>query len=166
MLRPGFNLLSPLSRYRRFSGFIQDLSDEDVTYLTDVDYHDHVAWVAVIVDEGRAQGVGVVRYIRREDDPETAEVAVTVIDDFQRRGIGLALLWLATRSAIQRGVRCFVAYIQDDNRPMRTLLRQTNLVSEGRDRYRGFIIPLPETVEAFDAVPLPRLLRHAQLTIS
>jgi RimJ/RimL family protein N-acetyltransferase len=159
LLRAGFDLLSSISRYRRFAGVIHELSDEEVTFLTDVDQRDHVAWVAVIEDGVRQQGVGVIRYIRAEDDPETAEVAVTVIDAFQRRGIGLCLLWLAMRSAVMQGIRRFVAYIQEDNRPMRALLQQVELSSEGRDSYRGFILPLPKTLEEFAAVPVPRLLQ-------
>jgi GNAT superfamily N-acetyltransferase len=38
------------------------------------------------------RGVGIARYIRDAEDPQAAEVAVTVLDHWQRRGLGTELL--------------------------------------------------------------------------
>jgi GNAT superfamily N-acetyltransferase len=57
----------------------------------------------------------VARYIRSSQDGEVAEVAVTVADDWQGRGLGRALLDRLTDHARQAGVRRFSALVQSDN---------------------------------------------------
>lgn len=94
LLREGLRHMSEESRRLRFGVGIGDLSDTEILYLTDVDQVNHVAWGAVIDDE--PAGIG--RYIRL-DDPECAEVAVTVVDEFQRRGLARALLAALAASA-------------------------------------------------------------------
>jgi len=61
--------------------------------------------------------VGVARYVRLTDDPETAEVAVTVADYMQGRGVGKQLGVLLADEARGRGVVRFSASILTDNRP-------------------------------------------------
>lgn len=56
---------------------------ELLRYLTDIDHHDHEALVAL--DLG-GRGVGVARYIRHPADPQAAEPAVAIVDDWHRRG--------------------------------------------------------------------------------
>jgi hypothetical protein len=45
--------------------------------------HDHEAMIAL--DEQTGEGIGVARYVWDPDHPDMAEVAVTVIDDWQGR---------------------------------------------------------------------------------
>lgn len=68
------------------------------------------------------EGLGVARYIRSADDAELAEVAVTVADDWQGRGLGRALLDRLTHRARREGVRRFSALVQGDNRASLGLL--------------------------------------------
>jgi len=56
-LARGFERLGAESRYLRFFGPLDRLSDGQLTYLTHVDHHDHEALVAV--DEETGEGVGV-----------------------------------------------------------------------------------------------------------
>ena len=74
------------SRYMRFLRSMDNLSSSEIKYLTEIDYHDHFAWVAVRDEEG----VGVGRYIRTIEDPATAGSAIVVADAWQRRGMGTA----------------------------------------------------------------------------
>jgi GNAT superfamily N-acetyltransferase len=60
--------------------------------------------------------------VRLTEDGEIAEVAVTVADDWQRRGLGRALLDRLTYRARQEGVRRFSALVQNDNRASLGLL--------------------------------------------
>src|SRR5437667_11458151 len=86
-LRDGFSRLSRESRYRRFFSGKTELSSEMLHYLTEVDGVDHVAIVAVGVspDLKSEAGYGVARFVRREDDPDVAEAALTVVDDMQHK---------------------------------------------------------------------------------
>jgi ribosomal protein S18 acetylase RimI-like enzyme len=60
------------------------------------------------------KGVGVARYVC-EDDPTVAEVAVTVLDDYQRRGIGTLLTRTLAEVAAENGIRSVVNYVQWEN---------------------------------------------------
>lgn len=110
-----FEKLSPASRRMRFFSPPDHLDDGDLEYLTNIDYQDHVALAAFAEDEPGAPGVAVARYIRDPHDPDAAEVAVTVLDAYQRRGLGTLLLVLLADVAVGRGVRTFVSYVRWDN---------------------------------------------------
>jgi len=118
-LAEAFEQLSETSRYRRFFAVKPHLSEESVAYFTDVDHHNHEALVVVEPDSG--QLVGVVRFIRNPREPDQAEVAVTVIDSWQRRGLGTVLLREMAQRAAEEGIRYFTAEILADNRPVLTL---------------------------------------------
>ena len=101
MLRAGFERLTPASRYRRFLTPLDHLSDQQLEYLTDVDHHDHEA-IAALTPAG--EGIGVARYVRWPEAPDSAEVAVAVVDDWQGRGLGSALLEELTDRAGEEGI--------------------------------------------------------------
>jgi RimJ/RimL family protein N-acetyltransferase len=98
------------------------LSPALVTYLVDVDYVDHFAWVVLTEEDGALRGVASTRYIRLHDDPEMAEIAFGVTDDYQGRGLGNFLLGALAAAAPVGGVRRFRASVLAENKPMRALL--------------------------------------------
>jgi RimJ/RimL family protein N-acetyltransferase len=108
LLRDGMRHLSEQSAYQRFLVPKRDLSDAELRYLTEVDFRDHVAYVALRPEEPEVL-VGVGRWIRLTHDPEVAEIAFVVADDLQRRGLGTALADALATAARDRGVRRFVA---------------------------------------------------------
>jgi GNAT superfamily N-acetyltransferase len=114
-LAAGLKLLSPRTRYLRFHADISSLSGEQLAYLTEIDYHDHMAWVALDPDDPDFPGLGVARYVRLPEDPNVAEAAVTVMDAFQGRGLGTTLLRLLATSAIENGIRTFRNYVLAEN---------------------------------------------------
>lgn len=120
LVRAGFERLSPESRYRRFLTPMPTLTDRQLAYLTDVDHHDHEAIVALDAETG--EGVGVARYVRDADRPERAEAAVTVIDDWQGRGLGTLLLELLAVRAREEGIGLFTALMLASNDEMMELL--------------------------------------------
>ena len=120
LLADGFARLSTRSRWLRFLTAKQELSLADLRYLTQIDHHDHEAIGAVNRADGR--GVGVARYIRDAADPEAADVAVTVIDDWQRRGLATELLTRLALRAREEGIRRFTALVVADNTAVARLL--------------------------------------------
>jgi nucleotide-binding universal stress UspA family protein/RimJ/RimL family protein N-acetyltransferase len=121
LLAASFARLSEHSRYRRFFTAKPELSAAELDYLVDVDHRDHEAIVAVDLASGDV--LGVARYIRSACDPEVAEVAVTVVDDWHGRGLGRALADRLTYRARREGVRRFSAVIQSDNEASLALLK-------------------------------------------
>jgi GNAT superfamily N-acetyltransferase len=135
-LDEGIRRMSPDSRYRRFFSPVDHLTGKQLTYLTEVDHHDHEALVAIEPDGGH--GIGVARFVRSETDPEIAEFAVAVADDWHGRGVGTALLHRLTERAREEGIRRFSASILAENRPMLELANTLGDVHV-RDRAAGAV---------------------------
>jgi RimJ/RimL family protein N-acetyltransferase len=113
LLAASFARLSEESRYRRFFTVKDTLSAAELDYFVHVDHSDHEAIIAV--DPLSRDLLGVARYIRSTHEADVAEVAVTVADDWQNRGLGRALLDRLTYRARRQGVRKFSALVQSDN---------------------------------------------------
>lgn len=107
--------LSPRSARLRFFQPKDRLSEEELDYLTRLDYHDHFAWAAFDPDAPGRPGVGVARYVRLPGEPTVAEPAVTVLDDYQGRGIGTLLFGLLAATALEHGIETFRGYLLDQN---------------------------------------------------
>jgi RimJ/RimL family protein N-acetyltransferase len=121
-LADGFSRLSDESRRMRFLLPKKRLSTQELRYLTDIDHHDHEALGALDPDDGR--GVGITRYVRHRDDPDAAEVAVAVIDEWHRRGLGTLLLGRISERARDEGIRRFTGLVSADNVAMIALLHR------------------------------------------
>ena len=121
-LLDAFDRLSEESRYRRFFAPVQELSADSLEYLVDIDHHDHEAVVAI--DPASGDLVDVARYVRQAPGSDRAEAAVVVADDWQRQGLGRALLEPLARRARQEGIARFTALVQADNRRALELLAE------------------------------------------
>jgi GNAT superfamily N-acetyltransferase len=108
--------------YRRFLSPHGRLTASELRYLTEVDHSDHEALMAV--DRASGRGVGVARYVRDQERPECAEIAVSVLETWQGRGIGKALLFHLASRAREEGISCFTALMSVQNRPMRRLFAE------------------------------------------
>jgi CRP-like cAMP-binding protein len=115
----GMSRLSPESLRRRFFSGGRP-SSRVLDYLIDIDYVGHFAWVTV--EPAGRPGVAVARYIRRVTEPEVAEMAFTVVDEYQGRGLGTLLLGALGLAGAVAGVERFAAEVLADNAPMRAVL--------------------------------------------
>jgi acetyltransferase len=149
--------VSPESRYARFLGYVSDLSAPQWRYLTSVDGHDHVAFVAR--RGGEIAGVG--RWIRFADEPEVAEIAFLIGDRFQRQGIGRRLCARLIEEARAHGVRQFRGYVLPHNRGIRRLLAAPALE---RLRDSGRVIDVK--IRDVDACGLAQPARDPRATIT
>jgi RimJ/RimL family protein N-acetyltransferase len=110
----GLGRLSDRSVYQRFLSPKPKLTASELKYLTEVDFVDHYALVAVLARRPDVI-VGVGRWVREAEDPRAAEVAIVVADDLQGRGVGTTLgRWLA-RTAVQGDVMRFTATMLPSN---------------------------------------------------
>ena len=114
--------LSPESRQRRFLSPLRELTEAQLDELTGADGVDHCALGALA--GVRAEPAGVARYIRAAGGAEQAELAITVVDAWQRRGLGTLLLATLGTVALSNGVRVFHADLLADNLPVLALLRR------------------------------------------
>lgn len=118
-----YDELSAESRRRRFVSAPDHLSPALLDHLVDVDGVDRVALVAIDVDDDDEPGVGIARFVRNAARPTEAEVAVTVADAHQRRGIGTVLVNELAGVARRHGIMAFTASVMWDNADVVDALR-------------------------------------------
>ncbi len=129
LLLDGFSRLSEESRIRRFLAPVAQLSEAMLAYLTEVDGVDHFAWIAVHADDP-GLGVGVARYVRLKGEPTVAEAAITIVDEYQGRGLGTVLLGLLAARARANGIASFRAYVLEENAPMLDLMEDVGATAQ------------------------------------
>jgi len=98
-------------------------------YLAEVDYVDHFVWV---MTDGRDQ-VADTRFVRDLNDPTVAEIAFTVADAYQGRGIGSFLIGALSIAAKVDGVERFSARMLSENVPMRAIMDRYGAVWQRED---------------------------------
>lgn len=123
-----FHRLSPDSiRHRAFIPKAE-LTPREVRYLTDIDFVQHVALAAVAREGGAEQIIGVGRYCCSPPDPQScrrAEIAFTVADEHQGRGIGTLLLEHLAGIARSAGIEELEADVMEDNAKMLDVFAQS-----------------------------------------
>ena len=124
MLEDGLRHLSDESVQRRFLTLKRSFSRAELRYLTEVDGRDHVALVVEYPGEPVRRLIAVGRFIRETDDSETAEVAIVVADDWQRRGVGSEIADQLADEARRYGIRRFTATMASDNIAAQRLMRR------------------------------------------
>jgi RimJ/RimL family protein N-acetyltransferase len=139
-----FHRLSEESRWRRFMSPKPTLAPRELDYLTDIDHVAHVAFAAV--DERDGSLAGVARYVRHAGTDASAELAVEVADELQRRGIGTALCLRVVERARENGLTVLTATALWSNQPARRLLRRLGFHarrSQGREIELALVLDAP-----------------------
>jgi RimJ/RimL family protein N-acetyltransferase len=113
--------LSPESQHSRFLSAKPTFSEAELRYLTEVDGWDHVALVASPVDDPEAI-VGVARFVRDHEHPDTAEFAIVVDDAWQGLGLAGRLSEALVGRALARGVTKFTATTLSDNHAVQRVI--------------------------------------------
>ena len=132
-LRQEYEHLSLETRFDRFLAAVPHLTDTMLDHLVDdVDNLDHVALVLlVLAEDGTEVPAGLARIIRYPDDPAAADLAVTVVDEWQGRGVATALLQVLMRER-PRGVERIVTEVSATNEPSLAMLRRIGTVQVSR----------------------------------
>ena len=132
LLHEAVAAMSERTVYFRFFSPIKRMSDALAHRLAVVDYTDRFALVATTHrPTGAERIVGVARYDRARGT-DVAEVAVAVIDEFQRRGLGSVLLTNLARVARQNGIKTFSLIVLPENREMLGLLRKMGWIHQAK----------------------------------
>lgn len=92
-IREGIMEMSDRSRYFRFFSAFREPPDSIVKRLSAVDGHDHIGWGAILLDGADHPPIGAAHAIRMDEESDTAELAVALLDDYQ--GLGLARILIA-----------------------------------------------------------------------
>ncbi len=122
LLTDGLERLSDESIFRRFLTPKSSFSSTELRYLTEINAVDHVALVAEDPTDRARPLIAVGRFVRLAEDPEAAEIAIVVWDDWQGRGLGSLLGGHLAHAARNRGIRRFTATMAADNRPAHRLM--------------------------------------------
>lgn len=112
--------LSPESRRNRFLGQIGHPSDEFIHQLTDIDYVNDVALVAIAPEGTNYKIIGVSRYAV-DSSRKACECAVVVADAWQGKGLGTALMECLKTLASERGLLSMKSIDLAENWEMRDL---------------------------------------------
>ncbi|HSL72818.1 MAG TPA: GNAT family N-acetyltransferase [Ilumatobacteraceae bacterium] len=152
--------LSPVARRMRFFNAPDHLSTRLLDYLLNVDGVDRCALAAFAIDDDGAPGVAIARYVRSQDDPRSAEAAVTVLDAYQRRGIGTMLMDRLTERARANGIDTFTATVMWENSELLAALRGLGAdIRPSEPGVASVLIALPPSEADLRETELHRVLR-------
>ncbi len=161
-LAEGYAQLSEESKRRRFFSPPKRLSQSLLDYLTDLDYDTRLAIGAHLRGDPEERGLGVARWVRLRDDPTKADAAVTVVDEWQGRGLGTALLLALIECATERGITAFVADVLWENDAVLDALRRLGArVSASEPGLARVEFDLPSSEDERRGSAVPRMLVEA-----
>jgi GNAT superfamily N-acetyltransferase len=140
-LADAISRLSPQTRYLRFANAKPNMTSRELDFLVDVGRREHRALLAVDPDTGH--GVGVVRYVALQAEPDVAEIAATVSDGWQGHGLGSAMVQQLVEQARDDGFSALRASVLATNKPSIAMLLRTGFAPlPSRGTLREYELPL------------------------
>jgi RimJ/RimL family protein N-acetyltransferase len=133
----GLKHMSAESIRNRFLGIKNGFSDRELSYLTDLDGLNHYA-LGVEELDGEERGIAIIRLVRLKEDATSAEVAITIIDEYQKQGMGSLLLDLIILAAFERNIRSIRFTYHPQNQAIEKLIRKKGAPLPG-ERDRDFV---------------------------
>ena len=132
LLHEAVAAMSERTVYFRFFSPIKRMSDAMAHRLAVVDYNDRFALVATTHKPASKERIVAVARYDRARGTDVAEVAVAVIDEFQRRGLGGILLAELASVARRHGIKSFQLIVLPENREMLGLLRKMGWIHQAK----------------------------------
>jgi GNAT superfamily N-acetyltransferase len=123
LLKDFFYALSDRSLHRRFMSWRTDIPHERLQDFVIIDYSKEISILAIIGSQENEIVVGLGQY-GIDEVSHTAEVALAVRDDYQKKGIGTELLSYLTYLAKREGLLGFTAEVLVENKPMLQVFAQ------------------------------------------
>ena len=119
----GLDKLSSTSQYNRFLSYKKEFSNDELINLTEIDPETHLALVMGIEKDGQIIGVGVARAVRKSIGSSEAELAITIIDEYQGFGLGKLLLKEILNAAKEIGITKMYGELETTNQKVLNLLK-------------------------------------------
>jgi RimJ/RimL family protein N-acetyltransferase len=126
-MRDLFYSLSEDTVYKRWLSVVKRMPHHELQRYLDTDESDNVALVVETQPEDREPEIVAVGRYARVPATDHADVAFVMRDEWQRRGIGSALLRMLVDIARDRGVAAFDAYVLADNGAMLRVFHKSGL---------------------------------------
>lgn len=160
-----FDRLSAETRVQRWFYPKMRLSEEEIEALISPsdDQHGAISAIALDADGHEQSGIGMARFVRSKESADAAEIAITIVDDWQGLGIGRILLHRLLAMIGERGIQYVDGRLQADNRPMRRLLAP--YVPEGGFRREDATLTFRFPVPAPDDPLMAQLARNAAAVV-
>lgn len=132
-LKDGFRLISSLARRRHFPGDdVRELGAEQLKALEQVDQKNYCIWGALNPAKAEEPGIGIARYRRIEEEPSAADVAITILDQYQGTGAGLLLHACLHYTAAHNRIRHFYYDVAGENQRFIRHLQHLGAEFQGR----------------------------------
>lgn len=122
----GLNYMSAASIRNRFLGSKKAFSEKELEYLTVLDGWNHYA-IGIEELSGLKRGVAIIRLVRSSDNAHEAEVAITIIDEYQKIGLGNLLMDLIILAAIERDITRLSFTFLPQNEAIQKLVRRAGI---------------------------------------
>jgi GNAT superfamily N-acetyltransferase len=126
----GLRDMSPESIRYRFLGSKRDFSEQELQYLTVLDGWNHYA-LGIEEREKLKRGVAVIRMVRSSHSETEAEIAITIIDDYQRMGLGTFLMNCILLAAKEREIKTLSFTFLPQNEAIAKLIMRAGIPIPG-----------------------------------
>ena len=126
----GLNYMSPASIRNRFLGSKKAFSEKELEYLTVLDGWNHYA-IGIEEQSGSKRGVAIIRLVRSSEHKEEGEVAITIIDEYQKLGLGSLLMDLIILSAKERDITRLSFTFLPQNEAIVKLVKRAGIPIQG-----------------------------------
>lgn len=107
----------------RFFGHKNGFSEKELKHLTEIDGLDHFAY-GIVENLPQEKGVAIVRMVRDDHSPQEAEVAISIIDSYQKFGLGTLLMHVCIVAAFERNITTLRFTYLPDNHGIYRLIRK------------------------------------------
>jgi acetyltransferase len=138
LTRDFFGSLSGADRYDRFMTNMRELPPDLLHRFTHVDYATHLALVAEVFIGGREIVIAEARYVRTQ--PDAAEFAVSVAEEWQGKGLARLLLRKLACRAVDAGVRRMFGATLAHNARMISLARKAGFSIRASGEVAGLML--------------------------
>jgi RimJ/RimL family protein N-acetyltransferase len=126
----GLKEMSSASIRNRFLGSKKEFSDKELEYLTALDGWNHYA-LGIEEGSGKSRGIAIIRLVRSSEFHQEAEVAITIIDEYQGKGMGTFLINLIILAALERGITRLSFTFLPQNLAIQKLIRKAGAPLSG-----------------------------------